>query len=88
LTRIESESPRKLRIAIEKVLSDERRRGAPPKFKVEQVAAIIALSCEEPEKLGYPFSHWTPELLRVEAIKLGIVDSISLRQIGRFLKRE
>ena len=88
LQRIELESPHKMRGTIEKILSDEQRPGGPPKFTDEQVAAIIALACEDPMKLGLPFSHWSPELLQIEALKLGIVESISVRQVGRFLKRE
>jgi putative transposase len=57
-------------------------------FRDEQIAAIIALSCEDPEVLGLPFSHWTPELLQIEAIKGGIIESISVRHVGRILKRK
>lgn len=88
LNRIEEESSHKLRENITKVLSDAARSGAPTKFTDEQVAAIIVLSCEDPAKFNLPFSHWTPELLRIEAIKLDIVEDISIRQIGRFLKRK
>ena len=88
LKRIEEETPHKMRSAINKILSDKKRPGTPSKFKDEQVAAIIAMACEDPTKFGLPFSNWTPELLRIEVIKLGIVESISVRQIGRFLKRE
>jgi len=87
LKRTEIESPQKMRSIIEKTLSDAQRPGTPPKFLDEQVAAIIALSLEDPARLGLPFSNWTPELLQVEAIKRGIVESISVRQVGRFLKR-
>jgi putative transposase len=87
LQRIELESPQKLRSKIEEFLSDEQRAGATPKFRAEQVAAIIALSLEEPASRDLPFSHWSPRLLRIEAIKLGIVEDISERQVGRFLKR-
>ena len=86
LRRIESESPHKLRGLIGEVLRDEQRAGVPPKFRDEQVASIIALACEEPMKIGLPFSHWSPSLLRLEAIKVGIVEEISARQVGRFLK--
>ena len=86
LKRIEMETPLKIRGAIVKVLSDEQRPGGPSKFSDEQVAAIVAIACEDPAKFELPFSHWTPELLRIEVIKLGIVDDISVRQIGRFLK--
>ena len=88
LRRTETESPHKMRRLIEKILSDAQRPGAPSTFTDEQVAAIIALACEDPAKMGLPFSHWSPKLLRIEAIKLGIVESISVRQIGRFLKGE
>jgi putative transposase len=50
------------------------------------VAAIIELACEAPMKLGLPFSNWSPKLVQIEAKKLGIVESISVRQEGRFLK--
>ena len=86
LKRTEAENPHKMRSLIEEILTDAQRPGTPPKFDDEQVAAIIAISLEDPARLGLPFSNWTPELLQVEAIKLGIVESISVRQVGRFLK--
>jgi putative transposase len=88
LRRVETETPRKLRSSIEKTLSDEQRPGGPPKFTDVQVAAILALACEDPAQHALPFSHWTPGALQIEVIKHGIVDSISVRQIGRFLKRK
>jgi putative transposase len=88
LQRAEAETPRKMRSLIEDILSDKQRPGCPSTFGDSQVAAILALACEDPAKQGLPFSHWTPGLLQREAIKLGIVQSISVRQIGRFLKRE
>jgi putative transposase len=88
LTKIEEENPRKLRSTIEKVLSDEQRSGRAATFTDEQVACIIAMSCQKPDDLGLPFSHWTPELLKDEAIRKGIVPTISTSQVRRFLKRE
>jgi putative transposase len=88
LSLIESEKPKNLKGVIIKTLSDAARPGAPSTFTDEQAACIILLSCELPEKLGLPFSHWTPSLLREEAIRKGIVDSISTTQISRFLKRK
>ena len=85
---IEKESPHKLRSAIIEVLSDEQRSGGPATYQDEQVAAIIAMACDSPEKFGLPVSHWTPGLLQRKAIELGIVEGISVRQVGRFLKRE
>jgi putative transposase len=88
LKQTEAETPRKIRSLIENMLSDKQRPGGPSTFQDSQVAAILALACEGPAKHGLPFSHWTPGLLQIEVIKLGIVASISVRQIGRFLKRE
>jgi len=88
LRKIETETPHKLRSKIQEILSDEQRPGGPPKFTDLQIAAIIALACEDPAKIELPFSHWTPQLLQIEVIKRGIVESISVRQIGRFFKRE
>ena len=88
LRKVEEETPRKLRSNIEKILSDEQRSGRSATFTDEQVACIIAMSCQKPEELELPFSHWTPELLKDEAIKRGIVTSISTSQVRRFLKRE
>ena len=86
LAKTEAETPKKLRGMIEKVLSDAPRPGTPSTFTDEQVACIIALACELPENLGLPFSHWSPSLLRKEAINRGIVESISAVHVGRFLK--
>lgn len=68
-------------------LRDKYRSGTPPKFSAEQVVQIIAIACEEPQASGYPISHWTPQEIAAEALKPGIVASISVRQVGRFLKR-
>jgi transposase len=88
LKHIEAETPRKMRREIEEILSDEQRSGGPSKFTDEQAAAIVALACEDPSTQELPFSHWTPGLLQIEVIKRGIVNNISVRQIGRFLKRK
>lgn len=72
--------------AIERLLSDSPRRGWAGKFSAEQVAQIIAVACEPPEKCGRPVTHWTPRELADEVVKRNIVKSISSRQIGRFLK--
>ena len=67
-------------------LSDAPRMGAPVTYRAEVVCQLIAVSCENPEKCGYPISHWTPKALRSECIQRQIVPGISLRQVGRFLK--
>lgn len=88
LVKVEAEEPRRLKQAITDILSDVQRPGAPATFTDTQKAEIIALACLDPEELGLPFSHWTPQLLQVEAINRKIVDSISVSQVWRFLKSE
>lgn len=75
-----------LRCAIEQLLSDSPRSGWAGKFSAEQVAQIMAVACEPPEKSGRPVTHWTPRELADEVKKRNIVESISIRQVGRFLK--
>ena len=87
LTVIECvETPPALREAISEVLGDLPRAGCGGKFTAEQIAQILAVACEPPEKSGRPVTHWTPRELADEAVKRGIVPSISVRQVGRFLK--
>jgi len=69
------------------ILMDDERSGAPPKFTPEQITGIIALACEPPSESGLPVSHWTPPELAREAVKRGIVESISPRQVDRFLAK-
>jgi hypothetical protein len=74
-----------LRQAIRKLLADAPRSGSPGKFTAEQLAQIFACACEDPEKLGYPFTHWTHAELAKEVVKRKIVESISVRHLGRLL---
>jgi putative transposase len=71
---------------IAEVLSDEPRSGTPATFTAEQICQIVALSCEPPEASGRPVTHWTHAELADEVIKRNIVESISPRSVGRFLK--
>ena len=68
-------------------LSDAPRSGAPATITAEQTCAIVALACERPDAGGAPLSHWSASDLAREAVRRGIVTSISPRQVGRFLKR-
>ena len=68
-------------------LADEPRPGAPATFAPEQICAIMALACEPPEQSDLPLSHWSQSELAREAVRRGIVDSISHGSVGRFLKR-
>ncbi len=75
-----------LRRAIEALLTDEARPGAPGKFTPEQVTQILAVACEPPEKSGRPITPWTAYELADEVVKRGIVASISTTQVGRYLR--
>lgn len=75
-----------LRRAIEAILTDAPRPGAPGKFTAEQVTRILAVACEPPEKSGRPITHWTAHELADEVVKRGIVTSISTTQVGRYLR--
>ena len=78
-----------LRECIEEdVLADAKRSGAPVTFTPEQVCRIVALACEDPrEDSGRPITHWSTAELADEAVKRGMVKSISARSVGRFLGR-
>jgi len=87
LTVIECvEKPAALREAIAEVLSDLPRAGCGGTFTAEQIALILAVACEPPDKSGRPVTHWTSRELADEVIKRGIVATISVRHVGRFLK--
>jgi putative transposase len=87
LTVIECvEKPPALREAISEVLGDRPRAGCGGTFTAEQIAQVLAVACEPPEKSGRPVTHWTPRELADEVIQRGIVPSISVRHVGRFLK--
>ena len=60
--------------------------STPPTFTPEQICAIVALACEPPDASGVPITHWSQSALAREAIKRGLVETISHGSIGRFLK--
>jgi transposase len=89
LQAIEETGKRKLlEQAIEVLLTDEQRPGAPARFTREQFMQIMALACEKPEASDRPVSTWTPRDLADEAVKRGIVEQISPRTVERFLTGE
>ncbi len=68
-------------------LSDRPRCGAPAKYTPEQICAIMAIACERPAQSDRPITHWTQQEIADEAVKRGIVASVSQRAVGHFLKR-
>jgi len=58
-------------------LRDAQGRGRKDGFPPEKRTKIAAISLESPEQSGLPVTHWTPELLAAEAVRRGIVVTIS-----------
>lgn len=81
--RLEGGSDQQLEGLIAQIFADAPRPGAPDRFTPEQRVAILALSCEPPPSSDRPVTHWTPRELADEAVRRGIVPSISPRTIGR-----
>ncbi len=73
-------------LSVAQRLQDSERVGAPVKFSMEQVIELFALACSPPEEHGRPISHWTPRELADEIMKQGIIESISVRHVGRLLE--
>lgn len=83
----ESQRAQELEATIRMVLSDAYRSGTPGKFSPEEQVKIVAVGCEDPQLSGRAITHWTPRELADEVMKREIVKSISVRSVGRFLKR-
>ena len=76
-----------LRALIEDVLADAPRPGPPATFTPEQLCQLMAVACESPQDADRPVTRWTPRELADEVCQRGIVERISPRTVGRFLKR-
>ena len=83
----ENLSSQKLKLMIISILSDRERAGRPNTYSPEQIVQIISVACEEPSNSSRPISHWSRRELKAEVIKREIVENISDRTVGRFLKR-
>jgi transposase len=81
-----NENPTTLRRMIEQTLSDAPRSGAPYTFTAEEVTQILATACESPKLSGRPIDNWTHRELTDEVIKRQIVSSISVSQVGCYLR--
>lgn len=55
-------------------------------FSLEQILQLFAMACEKPDDYGRPISHWSARELADELIKLGVVETISPRHVGRLLE--
>lgn len=86
VAEVQDASDKDLERLLIEVLSDRPRAGVTPTFSAEQLTKIIAIACEPPEESGRPVTRWTPKELADEAIKRGVVKTISPRHVDRLLK--
>jgi hypothetical protein len=68
-------------------LQDAKGRGRKEGFPPERRTKIVAISRESPAQSGLPVTHWTPLLLAEEAVRRGIVETISASTVSRILKK-
>jgi len=73
--------------AVAERLTDAPRPGVSATFTPEQVCAIVAMTCEKPSESDRPISQWSQREIADEAMRRGLVPSISQRSVGRFLKK-
>lgn len=88
LDKTEKDNPKQLLNTIKTILEDAERSGRKSFFTQEQKARIVAISLQKPELLNLPISNWTLKDIAETSVKLGIVESISISQVGRFLKNK
>jgi transposase len=72
--------------AVQDVLRDAYRRGAPGKFSAPQIAQVVSTACESPRASNRPVDTWTGRELADEAVKRNIVSSISRSRVNDFLR--
>ena len=72
---------------LAETLSDAPCPGAPASLTPEQICAIVALACEPPAASGLAITHWSQSELARQAVRRGVVATISQRSVGRILKR-
>jgi putative transposase len=74
-------------MSLQDRFADEARPGAPARISAEVLCRIMALACRPPHDVGRPITEWTARELAEEVISQGLVEKISPRHVGRFLKR-
>lgn len=74
-------------MSLQERFADEARPGAPARISAEALCQIMALACRPPQDVGRPITEWTARELAEEAVSQGLVERISPRHVGRFLKR-
>jgi putative transposase len=70
------------RQGLERAIYDAPRSGKPPEFTERQQKQVIALACTDPPEGR---ARWTLTLLAEEAVKRGIVTSLSKSEVALWL---
>ncbi|HVC96233.1 MAG TPA: hypothetical protein VND64_21295 [Pirellulales bacterium] len=60
--------------------------GTEAKVRLSEKQLILAMACESPKLSNRPINRWTHRELRDEVQQRGIVESISVAQVGRYLQ--
>jgi len=68
-------------------LGDIPKPGRPKGISSDAELKIVAIALTEPRDLNKPFNSWTVDTIRQEAIRSGIVDTISWESTRRILKK-
>lgn len=76
--------PKLLNSAIEVLLTDEKRPGAPGTFTFEQFMQIMALACERPTESDRPVSSWTPTELAMKQSNAALLSTFRPARWGVF----
>ena len=69
------------------IIEDAPRSGRPVEFSPEVILQVFFIACEDPINSGRPISQWSAREIADELIKRKLVNSISERQIKRFLQQ-
>lgn len=87
LAKAENLEEKDIKEIIIGILSDNYRSGCPARFSPEQIVKIVGIALERPEDSGIPITNWSETEIAKEAARREIVETISQRSVGRFLKK-
>jgi transposase len=68
------------------IFSKYRNGGRPRTILPEHESELVELSMMPPDIIGLPFTHWSLETLRDEAVKRKLVPEISIESVRQILK--
>ena len=66
-------------------LKDRPRSGRPVTFTAAEVAEVKALACTAPDESGVPLARWSSGELAGEAVRQGLVETVSASTVRRWL---